>query len=105
MRWSGCTKPWYGEPALSSTELVLNELEDRGHEQLADIEKRATGRDIEVVTRNFHGRPCKELLDYADEIDADVIVLGYQGHTQAGADTGSTANRIIRDTERSVLLV
>ena len=95
----------YGEPALSSTELVLNELEDRAHKQLVEIEDEAAGRGVDAVTKYFHGRPCRELLDYADEIDCDLIVLGYQGRTHAGSDIGSTANRVIRDTDRSVMLV
>jgi nucleotide-binding universal stress UspA family protein len=94
----------YGEPALSSTELVLTELEDRGNEQLETVKELAQGRDIEVTTDCFHGEPSAELLRYADEIDADLIVLGSQGRTHPGSTIGSTADRVIRSTEREIIL-
>ncbi|MEF8813401.1 MAG: universal stress protein [Halovenus sp.] len=95
----------YGEPALSSTELVLAELEDRGNEQLEEIESEATDRGIELTSNCFHGDPDKEIVRYADEVDADLIVLGYQGRTRPGSRIGSTADRVVRQTDRAVLLI
>ena len=95
----------YGEPALSSTELVLNELEDRGNEQLREVEERAQTRGIDVTCDCHHGGPVEEILSYADDIDADMIVLGYQGRTHPGSTIGSTADGVIRGTDRVVQLV
>lgn len=95
----------YGEPALSSTELVLTEIEDRGREQLEKVEEMCENRGIEVVTKCFHGDPGEELLKYADEMDADMIVLGYQGRTHPRAKVGSTASYVVRHSDRVVLLV
>lgn len=95
----------YGEPALSSTELVLTEIEDRGHEQLEMIEEMCENRDVEVVTKCFHGDPGEELLKYADETEADLIVLGYQGRTHPRSKIGSTARHVVRNSDRLVLLV
>ena len=95
----------YGEPTLSSTELVLNELEARASTQLDEVRERAQNRGVEIVTENFHGDPSDEILRYADAVDADLIVLGYQGRTHTRSRIGSTADRVVRGTDRSVLLV
>lgn len=95
----------YGEPALSSTEIVLNELEDRGNKQLREIEKRAKERKVDVITDCHHGEPSTEIIKYADSIDADMIVLGYQGRTHPRSRIGSTADRVVRRTDRIVQLV
>lgn len=95
----------YGEPVLSSTELVLTELEDRGTEQLNEIKAQAAERGIEVTTDCFHGEPSEEIIRYSDDIDADLIVLGARGRTHPRSKIGSTADRVIRNTDRFVLLV
>lgn len=95
----------YGEPALGSTELVLNELEQRASEQLASIEEQAGEREIPVVTEFFHGTPSEEILRYAEDVDADVILLGSRGRTHVGSQVGSTARRVTDETDRPVLLV
>lgn len=96
----------YGEPALSSTELVLTELEDRGQELLAEFTDRADNEDITVESHVCHGSPHVEILDYADRVDAEVIVLGYQGHSHKVADhIGSVSERVVRSGDRPVLTV
>lgn len=95
----------YGEPVLSSTELVLTELEDRGTEQLREVEERAAERNIDVTVDCFHGEPSEEIIRYADEVDADLVVLGTHGRTHPGSSIGSTADRVVRGTDRFVLLV
>jgi nucleotide-binding universal stress UspA family protein len=95
----------YAEPARSSTELVLNELEDRALAQLREIRDRAEEKGVDIETECFHGDPSEEILAYADEIDADLIVLGYQGRTHPRSKIGSTADQVARNADRSVLLV
>lgn len=96
----------YGEPGLSSTELVIDEIEDRGQEFLAEFAERADDESIPVETRCCHGNPHREIVAYADEIDADVIVIGFQGHTHKRAgNIGSVAERVIRYGDRPVFTV
>lgn len=95
----------YGEPALSSHELVLNELEDRGTKQLAEIEAMGADRGIPVVTKCFHGDPNQEIVQYARKNDVDLIVLGSHGHTNPRAVIGSTVDRVVHGTNRDVLVV
>lgn len=95
----------YGEPALSSTELVLDELEDRGNRQLKQIRETGDERGLRVTTDCFHGNPSEEIIRYAQEHDADMIVLGSHGHTHPRSTIGSTANRVLQNTSREVLVV
>lgn len=90
-----------GEPALSSLELVVDEAEDEGHQLLDAFAERAAGADIAVTTRCVHGIPHETILDHAREVDADLIVLGYEGedHTR---HMGSVARDIVDTSDRPV---
>ncbi|MCL9813930.1 universal stress protein [Natranaeroarchaeum aerophilus] len=96
----------YGQPALSSSELVLDNLEDRGSTILAGIEDRAAEIGIETSQTVCRGRPWEEVHRAAAEIDADVIVIGYQGQGHSRTNRiGSVAERILRTPDRPVLTV
>ena len=52
------------------------------------------------------GHPAKGLVDYADEIGADLLVLGHSGHSGIwGTFLGTTADKVIRHAKCSVLVV
>jgi nucleotide-binding universal stress UspA family protein len=96
----------YGEPALSSAEIVLQELEEEGHELVERIAERADNHGIRTTTRVCHGAPHEEIPAYADEIGADVIVIGYQGHAHdMEGHMGSVASRVTQSGGRPVLTV
>lgn len=94
----------YGEPALSSAEIVLANLEDRGADMLEEIADRADNVGIECSWNVCHGRPWVEIMKTAEELDADLIVIGFQGqsHRRPGK-IGSVAERILRNSDRPVL--
>ncbi len=57
-----------------------------------------------VVVR--HGAPFEEILKLADEIEADMIVLGTHGHgIIADALIGGTTRRVVRRSKRPVLVI
>ncbi|SNZ03267.1 Nucleotide-binding universal stress protein, UspA family [Natronoarchaeum philippinense] len=96
----------YGEPALSSAEIVLDELEQRGQDLTDDVAERADNDGIETVGEVRHGRPDAEIVGYADAVDADVIVIGFQGHSHRRPNNvGSVTDRVIRSTDRPVFMV
>jgi nucleotide-binding universal stress UspA family protein len=94
----------YGEPALSSTELIVEELEDNANELLAEIVERGDRRGVEVITKCTHGDPHVEIVEYADVVDADVTILGAHGLSHTGHHIGSVSDRVVRDTDRPVML-
>ena len=94
----------YGEPALSSAEIVLDNLEDRGAAMLEKIADRADNAGIDCSWNVCHGSPWEEVRGKAAELDADLIVIGYQGQSHTRTDRiGSVAERIVRTADRPVL--
>ena len=94
----------YGEPALSSAELVIEELEDEARELLAEVEARADARGVRLETACKHGDPHEVIISYGDEVDADVTILGAHGRSATGHHIGSVANRVASGIQRPVLL-
>lgn len=96
----------YAEPALGSSELATNQMEEWGSEQLEEVKNRAVSSDVSVITRCCHGKPHIEIINYADDIDADLVVLGYQGHSHTVTNQiGSVTNRVVQNVGRQVLVV
>ncbi len=64
------------------------------------------GEDVELTGDVRRGRPSEALLAYADEADADLIVVGERGADGvAGALLGSTADRLARMADVPVTIV
>lgn len=96
----------YAEPALSSAELDTIGIEEWGDEQLREVVDRGESLGVEVDTRCCHGKPYKEIVNYGDEVDADLVVLGYQGHSHTETDQiGSVTDRVVQNAGRPVLVV
>lgn len=94
------------DPALGSSEIATNDIEDQGQQYLEEIEQRADDLGLTFVGRSCHGRPYEEIVQYADDIDADLIVLGYQGHSHTETGTmGSVTDRVVRLAGRPILVV
>ncbi len=95
----------FSEPALSSVELETTEAEEWGNKQLKEVTERGEELDIEVVTNCCHGKPYHEIIGYADEIDADLVVLGYQGHSHTETEQiGSVTDRVVQNVGRPVMV-
>jgi len=94
----------YGEPALSSAEIVLNNLEEQGETMLGELGDRADNVGVECTWNVCHGRPWEEVRQKGEELDADLIVIGFQGqsHERPGK-IGSVAERVVRTADRPVL--
>ena len=93
-----------GEPALSSAELSVDAVEDHGHGVLEGVASTASERDVEFVTRVCHGIPKDEIVAYADEIGADLVVVGAFGNNP-GHRTGSVAKHVVENAPHRVLKV
>jgi nucleotide-binding universal stress UspA family protein len=96
----------YGEPSLSSAELLVDSIESWGQKQLEEVIARAEDVGVDVVVRCCHGTPHTEIIGYADSVDADVIVLGYQGQSHEDTEhLGSVTDRVVRNAGRAVIVV
>lgn len=69
----------FEEPALSTAELATIDAEDGATTLLREVTAVATERGVPAAAKLCHGIPHEEILDYADEVDAEAIVLGAHG--------------------------
>jgi nucleotide-binding universal stress UspA family protein len=69
----------FDEPALSSAELATIYAEEHADVCVTEVTEMARGRDVAVEGDARHGIPHELILEYADEVDADVIVVGEHG--------------------------
>lgn len=91
----------YGRSVLTNSGGVLEDLEERGREVLADVAARSA---VEVTGEVRRGRPSDEIGARADEIDADLVVIGNRGLGAGPAGRiGSVAERVVRTAERPVI--
>ena len=78
--------------------------------RLADFCKAELGGQIfpenRIEERVEEGYPAKVILNVADEIDADLVVIGAHAHTTMGELViGSVAHKVMHRTKRPVMLV
>ncbi|WP_435346372.1 universal stress protein [Haloarchaeobius sp. HRN-SO-5] len=96
----------YDESALSSAELVVDDLEDEGWALVDEVAASASDRGLDAVTTVCHGRPADEILAYADGHDVDLVVLGYTGESHKRTATiGHVSERVVQQAHRPVLVV
>jgi len=94
----------YGDSGFSSLDVMVTDVEDHGVEILDEVASRAEEDVIPIERRSCHGIPDEEIEDYAREIDADIVVMGFQGETHT-KKIGSTADHVLRELDRPVLTV
>jgi nucleotide-binding universal stress UspA family protein len=94
----------------SSDELrrdVRTDLERQGEAAVEAVAERASEAGVAVETAVRHGTPDKEIVDYAAEADADVVVIGPHGKSprRKVEGLGSVSDRVVADAPTSVFLV
>ena len=85
---------------------LIDGFERFGSRVTAEIGARLTEAGVETETAVRRGRPARTILDYAAEVDADLVTMGAHGAT--GLESlllGSTTERVLRAAERPVLTV
>jgi len=94
------------EPSgMVNKEHELGELEKGGQQIVSDVVE-SVGGDIPTETVVVSGNPYERILDYAEESDADLIVMGTHGRT--GVDRyllGSVTEKVVRTSDVPVLTV
>lgn len=92
------------ETALSGSQLVVAAAETDGQQVLKRCAEQARDEGLAVTTRNCHGDPCREILDYAEDNDVDLVVMGYQGEDHQRS-LGRTTSQVVKSMDRPVMLV
>ncbi len=70
------------------------------------IEKNMSDLGTTPIAKVLVGRPANEIIDYATEIDADMIIIATHGHSRlAHALLGSTTEGVVRGASCPVFTV
>lgn len=94
------------DTGIIDPEEARQHLRERAEGWLADLEATASEAGVTVETTVRGGVPHEEILEYAAERNAGAIVLGSRGRSSfKGALLGSTVDRVVRTTDRTVLVV
>ena len=84
----------------------VDALNDAAEDLLRELCAVHDERPVEIKPDVLRGKPAETLLEYAAEIEADLIVVGQQG---AGGITGtligSTTDRLARLTDRPLTII
>jgi nucleotide-binding universal stress UspA family protein len=93
----------FSEPALSSAELETIYAEDHAAMCVADVAEMAAEYDVSVQGDTRHGIPHEIILAIAEDVDADLIVVGGHGdHTKHFSGVGEKTRQ---RSDREVLVV
>ncbi len=90
----------------TSTDLERS-LEDEGRDAVAAVDEEATQRGLDTVSDVRKGTPAKTILEYADEHEIDLIVIGTRGKTPREKVTslGSVSERVVDNASIPVFVV
>jgi nucleotide-binding universal stress UspA family protein len=94
----------YPDGALIPTPQVVTELGAAAQGALETAVKGRRGSSVPLATVLREGEAWEAIVNVADEIDADLIVVGTHGrHGLARALLGSVAEHVVRTSHRPVL--
>jgi nucleotide-binding universal stress UspA family protein len=92
--------------AMAGPVSVPHELNEHDRESLDEALELAEKRGIPALTRLLVGGAARQIVAYADEVDADLMVIGSRGlGAFEGALLGSVSRAVLRDAKRPVLIV
>jgi nucleotide-binding universal stress UspA family protein len=85
---------------------VLEEFENTGHEATSYIEKIGKAAGVEVESRVLKGNPAQKIVNFAEDNDIDMIVVGSLGKTgYERVILGSVSEKVVRHAKIPVLVV
>ena len=90
----------------AGTDIVAEALETEGEDAVSRIAAAADEADISVIESVVSGTAYRSILEYADDHDIDLIVMGTHG--RRGIDRyllGSVTERVVRSANQPVLTV
>jgi len=89
-------------------ERALEEATEAGEDMVEEVAERARDEGVDVVTRVEQRAPHEAVLEYAEEKDVDIIVMGSRGSSEKSLRDrllGSVSEKVVRTSEKPVLTV
>jgi len=98
---------YYPSMQLEGGLAMLPNIEEKLNENArSDMDACIERLDVKPESEHIgHGPPKAVIVDYADEISADLVVLGSHGRHGLGLLLGSTANGVLHTAKCDVLAV
>lgn len=94
----------YGLASLPSGDEIAQQV-TRGEKLLEAVEREASKAGVSCHTSLERGTPAREIIEHAQEIDADAIVIGRPQGRRVKAFFGiTTTDRILREADCSVIV-
>jgi len=85
---------------------TLEYFRTEGEEATAYVENSGKAENVEVESVILEGNPADEIVDFAEENDIDLIVMGTLGRTGIQRFLlGSVAENVVRHAKKAVLVV
>jgi nucleotide-binding universal stress UspA family protein len=95
-----------GDEYVDEAEGPERGLEEIGEEAIDAIRDRATSAGVEVESAMRHGVPAQSIVEYADDADVDLLVLGTKHRpAEHRALLGSVTDRVLRLTARPATVI
>ncbi len=83
----------------------MEEYEEYGEETVSDVAERAAERGLDATGVVKTGRIAAKIVEYAEDNDMDLIVMGKQGRGAIEKYLGSTAEKVARMSDIPVTIV
>jgi len=93
-------------PMDAGWEIMYETLKGEGEKAISEVKERGEIAGVEVREVLLEGHPSNEIINFADNNNADLIVVGTLGKT--GLDRflmGSVAEKVVRGSKVPVLVV
>lgn len=88
------------------TEQVLDAMRAEGERLLEEVADQGKSAGIDAVTEVRVGNPHREILEYTEEKEMDLIVMGTHGRTGLSRYLlGSVTEKVVRASETPVLTI
>lgn len=86
-------------------ESMREEYREYGEERMAELGEMAEAAGVDCTTGLESGPPAAGVVEHAEELGVDVIVMGTGYRGRLGGLLGSTAEKVIRSTDIPVTTV
>ena len=93
-------------PASVEWELIAETIRQEADAALSYVREKADVEKLNFESVNLSGSPAQEIVQYANSIDADLIVVGAAGKKMLERIfLGSVSEKILRNAKQQVLVV
>jgi nucleotide-binding universal stress UspA family protein len=95
----------YGSLSMESTERREGDLRERAEEIATDVVEQAEAKGIEAVSAVGSGDPADTILEYVDDNDIDMVVIGARKRSPTGKLLfGSVTQSVILHTDIPIVV-